>query len=71
MHHSALYERVEEERQPKLHAEGWSRANFGNEKRQSESHLEPNVCEARLLIENAANWRALFLGSIDTINLRH
>lgn len=40
MHGSPLYERVDEKKEQNLHAERWSQANFGNEKSQSESHLE-------------------------------
>lgn len=44
----SLYEREGKRKGTKPGAERWSRANFTNEKRQSESHLEPKVSEARL-----------------------
>lgn len=44
-----------EERKRQTPRRGWAQANLGNEKRQSESHLEANVCEAPLT-ENAARY---------------
>lgn len=46
----------------KLEAEWWSQANFTNEKRQSESHLEPKVSEARLWWKTQQNGTHYFSG---------